>query len=74
MCHVESITLLWHEKQGYKVNHVLTTPALLFLAFSISFLPMKRRGVKFPQGAPPNIGSLRPIVAQQTARYDVASK
>ena len=30
--------------------------------------------VKFSQGASPNLGSLRLIVAQRTARYEVANK
>ena len=30
--------------------------------------------LKFSKGAAANLGSLRPIVAQQTARYDVAKK
>jgi hypothetical protein len=36
---------------------------------------MEQQGMaKFSQGASANLGSLRPIVAQQTARYDVAKK
>jgi hypothetical protein len=36
---------------------------------------MEQQGmVKFPEKACPNLGSLRPIVAQRAARYDVAKK
>jgi len=36
---------------------------------------MKQQGtVNFSQHASPNLGSLRPIVAQRTSRYDVVNK
>jgi len=81
MCHIMSITLLWPERQGHKgwqMNHILATALPLpCLTFAIPFLPMEQQGtanLKFSQDSSPNLGSLRPIIAQRTARYDVVNK
>jgi hypothetical protein len=71
-------TLLWHKQQGHKswkINHVLAIPSLRFSRICHNLLPMKQQGtVKFSQDASQNLGSLRPIVAQREARYDVENK
>ena len=54
-------------------NDVFTTPPPS-LTSTTPFLPMEQGTVKFSQDAAPNLGSLRPIVAQRTARYDVTNK
>ena len=54
-------------------NDVFTTPPPS-LTSATPFLPMEQGTVKFSQDAAPNLGSLRPIVAQRTARYDVTNK
>ena len=52
-------------------RHSLTTFPHIFH----NLLPMKQQGtVEFSQHASPNLGSLRPIVAQRTSRYDVVNK
>jgi len=57
------------------MSYVLATPPLPSLTSSTTLLPMKPQGtVKFSQDASANLGSLRPIVTQRTARYDVAKK
>jgi len=62
---------------GHKMNwHVLATLPLPFLV-SATLPPMEKQGTvnfKFSQDTSPNLGSLRPIVAQRTARYDVVNR
>jgi hypothetical protein len=73
---VTSITLLSYKKKGHKgwqTNHVLATPLSYLLPHL--FYPMEQQGtVKFFRSASPDLGSLRPIIAQRTARYDVVNK
>jgi hypothetical protein len=61
--------------KGWQINHVLATPPLPSLTSATHFVRMEQQGtIKSSQSAPPNLGSLRPIVAQQTARYDIVNK
>ena len=68
--------LVWNKYKGPTLPnelHSLLTPP--FLSSASPYLPMEQQGtLKFSKVAAANLGSLRPIVAQQTARYDVAKK
>jgi len=57
------------------MDRVLATPPPHCLTSATYFLPMKQQGTaNFSQDSPLNLGSLRPIVAQRTARYDIMNK
>jgi len=57
------------------MNYTLKTPLLPFLTSATHTLPMERQGTaKFAQDSSPDLGSLRPIVAQQMGRYDVLKR